>query len=168
MKNVSRHQPPRYQDAQALAKDLRRHIHDQPLVGVGNHDWAERYLKWRRRRPAALRTLILLTVILGALSSIGMGVVANWRHLASDADYSLLEARRNWKDRHLFDEARANLDKGLDNALAVPGPGKGTSRPAPERAQTSLHEAQAASAALSYWWGCTRWPNRFAPCWGAT
>ncbi len=52
-----------------------------------------------------------------------MGVVANWRHLAADADYSLLEARRNWKDRHLFDEARANLDKGLDDAaFAVPWP----------------------------------------------
>ena len=138
-------------------------------MGVGNHDWAERYLKWRRRRPAALRTLILLTVVLGALSSIGMGVVANWRHLAADADYSLLEARRNWKDRHLFDEARANLDKGLDNALAVPWPWQ---RDLVDRLRNERRPAwmrpRPPPAALSYWLGCTRWPNRFVPCWGAT
>ncbi len=39
-KNVWRHQPPRLSGRQAVAT-ISAGIHDQPLVGVGNHDWAE-------------------------------------------------------------------------------------------------------------------------------
>jgi serine/threonine protein kinase len=41
----------RYPDAAALADDLRRHLADLPLRGVGNRDLRERWRKWRRRRP---------------------------------------------------------------------------------------------------------------------
>ena len=41
----------RYPDAAALADDLRRHLTDQPLLGVANRSLAERWQKWRRRRP---------------------------------------------------------------------------------------------------------------------
>src|SRR3712207_6936721 len=46
----------RYPTAQALADDLRRHLTDQPLAGVSNRSLAERWRKWRRRRPGRLRT----------------------------------------------------------------------------------------------------------------
>ncbi len=45
----------RYQSAVALAEDLRRHLAHRPLVHVGNRSLSERWQKWRRRRPNALR-----------------------------------------------------------------------------------------------------------------
>jgi hypothetical protein len=41
----------RYQTAAALAADLRRHLADEPLRGVRERGLAERWRKWRRRRP---------------------------------------------------------------------------------------------------------------------
>ena len=43
----------RYGDAALLADDLRRQMSDLPLRGVPNRSIAERWRKWRRRRPAA-------------------------------------------------------------------------------------------------------------------
>lgn len=43
----------RYPNGIALAEDLRRHLHDLPLVGVPNRT-SERWRKWRRRRPMGL------------------------------------------------------------------------------------------------------------------
>src|SRR5262245_43020251 len=51
---LARDQKKRYADAAALAADLRRHLADEPLRGVRNRSLAERWRKWRRRRPAAL------------------------------------------------------------------------------------------------------------------
>jgi serine/threonine protein kinase/Tfp pilus assembly protein PilF len=57
----------RYADAAALAEDLRLHVQDQPLKGVRNRSWLERWRKWRRRRPAALPLAVMMTaVFLGA------------------------------------------------------------------------------------------------------
>ena len=56
----------RYPTAAALAGDLRRHLADLPLKGVGNRSVAERWRKWRRRRPHALPLgLALLSVAAG-------------------------------------------------------------------------------------------------------
>src|SRR5207249_9916829 len=63
----------------ALAADLRRHLADLPLAGVRNRSLAERWRKWRRRRPhgAALAGMTLavvmaaLAVALGAASHVG-------------------------------------------------------------------------------------------------
>jgi serine/threonine protein kinase len=44
----------RYPDAAALADDLRRHMADQPLLGVSNRSLPERWRKWCRRRPYEL------------------------------------------------------------------------------------------------------------------
>jgi tetratricopeptide (TPR) repeat protein len=48
----------RYPDAAGLADDLRRHLADRPLAGVSNRDVAERWRKWRRRRPHAAGALV--------------------------------------------------------------------------------------------------------------
>src|SRR5262249_31050475 len=44
----------RYATAAGLAEDLRRHLADQPLRGAPNRSLAERWRKWRRRRPYQL------------------------------------------------------------------------------------------------------------------
>ena len=52
----------RYQDAAALAADLRRHLADLPLEGVANRSPLERYRKWRRRHPGVVALGLLLAV----------------------------------------------------------------------------------------------------------
>jgi tetratricopeptide (TPR) repeat protein len=65
----------RYPTATALATDLRRHLADLPLRGVANRSPAERWRKWRRRRPLALPLAGLLAVAgaaaAGALAHVG-------------------------------------------------------------------------------------------------
>jgi tetratricopeptide (TPR) repeat protein len=109
----------RYANAGALADDLRRHLHDQPLKGVRTRSLLEGYRKWRRRRPTALRTS-LLVVVLGSLAALTVTLVAHWNHLMGEAEFSLREGRRNWQEHQLFKEAEELLTKGLDNARALP------------------------------------------------
>jgi serine/threonine protein kinase len=52
----------RYATAADLAADLRRHLTGLPLRGVANRSLAERYRKWRRRRPYLLPLIGLLAV----------------------------------------------------------------------------------------------------------
>ncbi|WP_026012014.1 tetratricopeptide repeat protein [Singulisphaera acidiphila] len=52
----------RYNDAAALANDLRRHMADLPLQGVANRNLYERWFKWCRRSPTALLRLKTLFV----------------------------------------------------------------------------------------------------------
>jgi serine/threonine protein kinase/Flp pilus assembly protein TadD len=63
----------RYASAAALAADLRRHLTDLPLRGVPNRSLAERWRKWRRRRPNAplWAGLLLALVAAGALLAAG-------------------------------------------------------------------------------------------------
>jgi serine/threonine protein kinase/tetratricopeptide (TPR) repeat protein len=53
-KSLARDPADRYQDAAALADDLKRHLSEQPLRGVANRSLTERWRKWRRRRPGSL------------------------------------------------------------------------------------------------------------------
>jgi serine/threonine protein kinase/Flp pilus assembly protein TadD len=109
----------RYRDAGALAADLRRHLHDQPLVGVRNRSLTERYRKWRRRRPSALRTVGLVAVVMGALGALTFSLVGHWSHLVREAEFALKEGRRSWQD-HQFPGAEEILAKGLENVRALP------------------------------------------------
>jgi serine/threonine protein kinase/Flp pilus assembly protein TadD len=63
----------RYAGAAAVADDLRRHLTHQPLRGVPNRSPAERWRKWRRRRPNAplWAGLLLALVAAGALLAAG-------------------------------------------------------------------------------------------------
>jgi tetratricopeptide (TPR) repeat protein len=56
----------RYPDAASLAADLRLHLADRPLRGVRNRSLVERWQKWRRRRPYAMRWAALLLALAGA------------------------------------------------------------------------------------------------------
>lgn len=119
-KCLQREATARYADAAALAADLRCHLYDLPLQGVGNRSPVERFRKWRRRSPNALRTLALLGAVVAAVAIMLLGVLSHWNHLLWDAEFALEEGRRNWQVRQRFDEARDLLKNGKEHAHAVP------------------------------------------------
>jgi tetratricopeptide (TPR) repeat protein len=71
----------RYPTASSLANDLRRHLTDQLLSGVPNRSLAERWQKWRRRRPHALTFLLAFSAILAVFG----GLAVHTDRLASQA-----------------------------------------------------------------------------------
>ncbi len=103
----------RYANAALLAEDLRRHLTDRPLVGVGNRSLAERWSKWRRRRPQALALWLLLVVCFGAMTTLGALGVSQTVHRQRDAVETLEEGRRQVAQHH-YAEAVATFDRGLD------------------------------------------------------
>jgi eukaryotic-like serine/threonine-protein kinase len=74
----------RYSDAATLAEDLRRHLGDRPLRGARNRSVAERWRKWRRRRPHALVVGAALALVL-LVAVVGIGYVSHRRDLARSA-----------------------------------------------------------------------------------
>jgi serine/threonine protein kinase/Tfp pilus assembly protein PilF len=76
----------RYPTAADLAGDLRRHLSDLPLRGVGNRDPVERWAKWRRRRPYSLPLIGTLTALLAA----GVGFIL---HATRQADLAVAALR---------------------------------------------------------------------------
>jgi serine/threonine protein kinase/Tfp pilus assembly protein PilF len=105
----------RYASAGALAADLRRHLADLPLRGVINRSPAERWRKWRRRRPYALPLLVLL--LAGVLAA-GFGVA----HVARQARAA--EAARRQGEDHLrqrrYTEAQDAFASGAALAEDLP------------------------------------------------
>lgn len=53
----------RYPTAMALANDLRRHLANLTLSGVPNRSIAERWQKWRRRRPHSLTVILAFSAL---------------------------------------------------------------------------------------------------------
>ena len=105
----------RYPDAAALVDDLRRHLADRPLRGVANRSLAERWGKWRRRRPYQ-RILLALALAVAAAAGlaalyIGQEVRKAWAELA-DA--------REHLERGEFGPARAAGRRGLAMAEGLP------------------------------------------------
>ncbi len=113
----------RYPDAASFAADLRRHLADQPLAGVPNRSWGERWRKWRRRRPAALRLTLMLLAVLGASLA---GALTTWGHLSQQhrlAELSLVEGRELLEaDRPA--QAGQVFRRGLELIDPVPFQGK--------------------------------------------
>jgi len=110
----------RYEDAATLADDLRRHLNDLPLRGVPNRSLAERWRKWRRRRPDALWR--------GAAWSLALGAVLAALTLSCSVYYQRsLEVRKAIDDgRKLrlekrYDEAAVALARGLERVQSLPG-----------------------------------------------
>jgi tetratricopeptide (TPR) repeat protein len=105
----------RYPSGAALAADLRRHLADLPLRGVRNRSPAERWYKWRRRRPAALPLLGLAgTVVLAAVLLVG--------HLdrqRSHARAALHEGQRHL-DARRYGEALGAFQHGAELARDLP------------------------------------------------
>ncbi len=106
----------RYPSAAGLAADLRRHLANLPLRGAGNRSLAERWRKWRRRRPAALG---LAAFVLAVLAAAGLAV-AHVHRQYQGAAACLRDGRQQLQDRE-YTEAVRTLTRGLDLAEGVPG-----------------------------------------------
>jgi tetratricopeptide (TPR) repeat protein len=127
----------RYADAASLSADLRRHLADEPLAGVAERSWRERWRKWRRRSPHAVARLSLL--LLGVAAVAGGVALAGW-HLRAQralAESALAEGRADLAQNRPA-EAEAALRRGLA-AGSYPGDG-------PIRAAL-IEEVQRATAA---------------------
>jgi serine/threonine protein kinase/Flp pilus assembly protein TadD len=115
----------RYQDAAALAADLRRHLGDLPLRGVVNRSPIERWRKWRRRSPGALsRRLIALGAALSLMLAALLGL-ALFDQRGRQIDAALAEARQHLAAQR-YPEALLVVERG--EALAGQLPALGARR----------------------------------------
>jgi serine/threonine protein kinase/Flp pilus assembly protein TadD len=105
----------RYPDAALVAADLRRHLADLPLQGVSNRSVAERWRKWRRRRPHALTLFCLLGVIL-ATGAGGLTYMKRQREKSKEA----LQEGTELLEQHKYDEAAGVLKRSLAIAEDIP------------------------------------------------
>jgi serine/threonine protein kinase/Flp pilus assembly protein TadD len=108
----------RYLTASALAHDLRRHLNDQPLRGVGNRSLLERWQKWRRRSPAALGShMFAITAITAVVVALGI-ISLRSRQRPREIEAALAEGREHlaWNRYH---EAELALNRGLELAASL-------------------------------------------------
>jgi tetratricopeptide (TPR) repeat protein len=92
----------RYPHLAALAADLRRHLADLPLRGVRNRSLAERWRKWRRRRPHGVPLAGMMLAVLTAAVAVALGTVSHVRQRLEQARAALGEgqtqmARGEWQ-----------------------------------------------------------------------
>jgi serine/threonine protein kinase/tetratricopeptide (TPR) repeat protein len=120
VKCVAPEPPQRYRTAADLAADLRRHLTDQALRGVPNRSPAERWRKWRRRHPAAIKLAVLLLALLGTTATLSVFAGSYLRQREGEADYALQEGRRQWRERRHYVEAVTTLKHGLAIAEGLP------------------------------------------------
>jgi serine/threonine protein kinase len=108
----------RYQDAMSLADDLRRHLRRMPLRGVRNRSWAERWNKWRQRRPLVLP---LLVAVAGLLLSLVWGVASVQQERAQQrqaAENAFLDGEE-WLRRRQYGEAVQRFVAAQEFAQAI-------------------------------------------------
>jgi tetratricopeptide (TPR) repeat protein len=101
----------RYRSAAAFAADLRRHLADLPLRGVGNRNPLERFRKWRRRRPAAR---VVLALSLTGLTAVGLLTYDFWQRDAQA--HEALRDGRYYLKRGQYFAAEAALKRGSAQA----------------------------------------------------
>ncbi len=110
----------RYANAGALARDLRRHLNDQELLGVDNRSLAERWRKWRRRRPGVLAWgLLRVTAVAVFLTATAWGI-SQYRQWTREVEGIISESRRELR-AHRYDEAEGVLRRGIALARLLPG-----------------------------------------------
>ncbi len=124
----------RYPDAAALAADLRRHLANRPLEHVANRNIAERWRKWRRRRPYALAAFFF-----GAAVSIwGAMEVSRDRQNGRAAEQALAEAKAE-VDARRFELANLAIERAAQIAAGIPW--RGAIRRQVEMARQELQSA---------------------------
>jgi len=114
----------RYADAAALADDLRRHLTDQPLVGVANRSLVERWQKWRRRRPSALRSAAMAAAAACAVVVLVGGARVFLRERHQQAEASLRDGRELMRHSGNSGEAVRTLERGFALVEAMPFAGE--------------------------------------------
>jgi serine/threonine protein kinase/tetratricopeptide (TPR) repeat protein len=112
----------RFEDAAALATDLRRHLNDLPLKGVGNRSPIERWRKWRRRHPGTLAWVLAgVSFALATVVALAFWVAAyNQRIGQLLVD---LEDGRRYRASGQFDDAIRALKRGRESAGSIPAVG---------------------------------------------
>ncbi|MEO6436985.1 MAG: tetratricopeptide repeat protein, partial [Tepidisphaeraceae bacterium] len=110
----------RYGDATALADDLRRHLTDQPLVGVRNRSRAERWHKWRRRRPSTLRTAGMLGILAVAIVIALASVWSRLHDRHEQAERALYDGQRQMQSGRGHAEAVQTFERGLNLVQSLP------------------------------------------------
>jgi serine/threonine protein kinase len=150
---VAREAAVRYATAADLAADLRRHLAGLPLRGVVNRSLAERWGKWRRRRPYALPLLglLLLGVALGSLTA------ARAVRQARAADAAMREGEEHLQ-RHRYNEALDSFRYGKALAEGVP-----FDRDVLHRLDDGVRRAERVRAATELHLAC----DRLRPLYGA-
>lgn len=103
----------RYRDPSSLATDLRRHMNDLPLLGVPCRSLAERWRKWRRRRPHALSRGLLWLALLLATVAVAAPIGLFYRQRANEIEAALGDGREH-REHHRYSEAARALRRGLD------------------------------------------------------
>ncbi|HEV3255964.1 MAG TPA: tetratricopeptide repeat protein [Gemmataceae bacterium] len=105
----------RFPSAEAVAADLRRHLADLPMRGVGNRSFAERWQKWRRRRPSLLPLCFLVLSLAAATVLAGFHGNQRLRHART-----ALVVGSNYLQKNQVDEAISTFKGGLTLADGIP------------------------------------------------
>jgi serine/threonine protein kinase/tetratricopeptide (TPR) repeat protein len=109
----------RYPNAGALAADLRRYLSDLPLHGVPNRSLSERWYKWRRRRPNALRLWGLgLAFVLTSLAA-GTFLFGQMRHRYGTGSAALAAGQKKI-GQGSYAEAAELFEQGLTHTAGLP------------------------------------------------
>lgn len=106
----------RYPDAAALAADLQCHLQDLPLRGVPNRSPAERWRKWRRRRPYAFPLALILMAVMTATLGV---ILCHCRHEMDQSCAALAEGKVRFHEQR-YAEAVHAAERGLRSAAQVP------------------------------------------------
>jgi eukaryotic-like serine/threonine-protein kinase len=109
----------RYPDAALLALDLRRYLSDLPFRGVPNRSLAERWLKWRRRQPAALTRGVIRGAVLATIAAGLLAAFVALRQRNERIETALREGNEYLANRQ-YGEAVTALNHGLAVAEAFP------------------------------------------------
>jgi serine/threonine protein kinase/Flp pilus assembly protein TadD len=108
----------RYPSAGDLARDLRRHLSDQPLLGA-SEGRSERLQKWRRRNPAALGMMGLKLAAAVLLVALAAGGWLWAEQCGRDAEAALAEARDHLQRGDTV-AASAAIGRGRELARLLP------------------------------------------------
>jgi serine/threonine protein kinase/tetratricopeptide (TPR) repeat protein len=119
-KCVANRSADRYADAAALADDLRRHLTDQPLLGVRNRSVGERWRKWRRRRPNRFRAAAMTASVAIALLVLLAGTSIFFHDRHEQAELALYDGQTQLKNPAQAGEAIRTLERGLKRIDGVP------------------------------------------------
>lgn len=103
----------RYPSAAELAADLRRHLGDQPLVGVANRSLRERWRKWRQRRPYSVALATMGVAVVCTLAAVGLSTWSGRREREHLARTALEEGRAHLRGERP-ELARPSLRRGLE------------------------------------------------------
>jgi serine/threonine protein kinase len=109
----------RYPRAGDLAADLRRHLADLPLAGVRNRSPAERWRKWRRRRPHGVALAGMALAVLAAAVAVAAAGAGHFLQRIEQARASLDDGRAQ-AERGEWEGAVRTLRRGRSAARDVP------------------------------------------------